>query len=78
MRKSPPSTDHRWRRPSTVKEAVNQILAVYDATDWCDSEAEKHREMLGLERKPLRDYSKDDLKVILADFEDHKMVVYQD
>lgn len=68
----------RWRRPKTLGDAINQILAVYDGNDWDDNEAAKHRELLGLEVKPLRDYSHDDLKVILGDFEKARMVIYQD
>ena len=64
-------------RPKSRAEAISQIEAVYSYQGWDERDKTVNAEGLGLEYKPLDDYSNDELKIILTDAEKTGMILYR-
>jgi hypothetical protein len=65
-------------RPKTKGEARKQIEEIYRLNDWDSDEQRRYQTRMGLEAKPLDEYGIDELRLILKDFEDSRMVLYRD
>lgn len=68
----------KWIRPATRGLAIRQTDEIYLTNDWDRIEQIRYEISLGLEEKAnLRDRSNDELRVILADMEFSRMVIYE-
>jgi hypothetical protein len=64
-------------RPSSRGDAIRQIEETYRLADWKETEARANSLDVGLEPKPLTDYTNEELKIILDNAESHRMIIYE-
>lgn len=64
------------KRPTTRREARDQIRQIYDENRWDAAEQARHAESLGLEEKLLSDRESEEYRIILAAFERSRMIIY--
>ena len=69
--------DQYWRLPRSREEAVEQIELTYELNGWNERERNYHLASCGLEPKALKDYTSQELKVIIRRFRDAKMILYK-
>lgn len=69
--------DKKLARPSSRGEALRQIEATYKLNDWKDAEQARNVVIVGLEAKPVGEYSNAELKIILDDFENRGMILFE-
>lgn len=67
----------RWTRPVTRDEEIRQIEATYRHNKWGRIEQAANSRLLGLEPKATIEYTDDELKIILDDFEKYGMILYE-
>lgn len=69
--------DAKWKRPVTRGEAIRQVEKIYFLNDWDETEQSHNATMLGLKYKRAREYTNEELRTLLDDFEFHKMIHYE-
>lgn len=69
--------DKKWHRPKSLDEARQQIEITRLQNNWDLEEFAKNCAALGIEPKPLTDYTRDELARILDDFEKFRMIIYE-
>lgn len=75
--KPPIRKDKPVARPATRGEALRQIEATYVYNKWDESDKARNARLVGLEAKSLLDYTNDELKIILDDFERYGMIIFE-
>ena len=75
--KPPIKRDIPIARPKTRGEALRQIEAAYRHNGWKVIEQTANAAMVGLEFKPVIEYSNEELKIILHDLEKFGMIIYE-
>lgn len=73
-----PQPFERLPRPKTRGVAVSIVQEVYRQNDWDDDAQRRHQLSLKLDEKQLTERSNDELKVILDDFANARMVIFKD
>lgn len=63
-------------RPTTLGEAKRIILDRYESNQWDRSAQLRFHMICGLEPKPLEEYDKDEVRVVLDRMEMSRMVLY--
>lgn len=69
--------DKKWTRPVDRKEYLHRIEVTRLSNKWDWEEFGRNSVSLGLKVKPLGEYSDDELKIVLDDFEKYRMILFE-
>lgn len=69
--------DEKLPRPKTRGDAIRQIEEAFRFNRWDASDIARNARLCGLEAKCPADYTNDELKMILDDFEHYGMIIYE-
>lgn len=64
-------------RPETIDDYRRYAIGVYAANNWDLDEQLRHRRSLGIADAPVEQLPFDDLKTVINDFEDAKMILFR-
>lgn len=78
MAKHKTTPDEKIKRPNTRREALDQIEATFKFNGWKQRERAVYLKMLGIEPKPLEKMERDEIRAIIADFTNSRMILYED
>lgn len=68
----------RDRRPKTRAEAKRLIRETFDSNTWDEDEIKRYLKKRKFTDMNWREFSNEDLKLILDDFEKSKMIFFED
>jgi hypothetical protein len=64
-------------RPNSRGDAIRQVEEAFKYCTWDESDKARNAAILGLDAKPLKHYTNEELKIILDDFEWYGTVIYE-